>query len=308
MRYDALAPEYASLWDGMVIGDRLRTAIDRMAARVLSGKERYRTIEAQTRVPWYVVGVIHAMESGCKFDCHLHNGDPLSAKTKLVPRGRPLGGSAPFTWEQSACDALLMKGYDKLPDWTVERICWALERYNGWGYRRFHKDVLSPYLWSGSNHYTRGKYVADGKWSATAISAQPGAMPLLKRMSELDTSIVLKSAFAADCSAPDETTPASFRSTDPAGLTTGDKIKVGAAVITAVGGTTAATQSATPPALVVPPVPQGVSDNLSNAVGWQGVVGKMADIGSWAVSSPLVMLIVAAMVGLWFLPKLVRQS
>jgi hypothetical protein len=34
MTYDKLAPEYATLWDGMIIGDRLKAAIDRMAAQV----------------------------------------------------------------------------------------------------------------------------------------------------------------------------------------------------------------------------------------------------------------------------------
>ncbi len=287
MTYDKLAPEYATLWDGMVIGDRLKAAIDRMAAKILAGKNCYQAIEAQTRVPWAVVGVIHAMESGCKFGCHLHNGDPLSAKTKLVPKGRPLSGAAPFTWEQSACDALLMKGYDKLPDWTVERICWALERYNGWGYRKHHKETLSPYLWSGSNHYTRGKYVADGKWSASAVSAQPGALPLLKRLSELDTSIVLKSAFAADAAAPDETTPASYRSTDPPGMTTGQKLGVG---------------------LAVPAVPTAITTSVGNAEAWQGIGTQVASLGSWAISSPLALLIVAGMVALLLLPKLVRVS
>src|SRR5262249_30065710 len=39
-------------------------------------------------------------------------------------------------------------------------------------------------LWSFSNHYTSGKYVADGTWSDTAKSNQCGAAVLLRRMAE----------------------------------------------------------------------------------------------------------------------------
>ena len=54
--------------------------------------------------------------------------------------------------------------------------------------------MLSPYLWSGSNHYAKGKYVADGKWSSVAVSGQTGAIPVLKRMAELDASIAFGAA------------------------------------------------------------------------------------------------------------------
>jgi hypothetical protein len=76
-----------------------------------------------------------------------------------------------------------------VPEWPVERICYELEAWNGWGYRRFHPETLSPYLWSGSNKYRAGKYVSDGKWSDTAVSGQSGAMPIIKRLSELDPEV-----------------------------------------------------------------------------------------------------------------------
>ena len=47
-------------------------------------------------------------------------------------------------------------------------MLFRLEAYNGSGYRDKHPDVKTPYLWSFSNHYTRGKYVADGTVSGTA--------------------------------------------------------------------------------------------------------------------------------------------
>ena len=52
----------------------------------------------------------------------------------------------------------------KRPD-GFDQTLYELERYNGFGYRDRRPQVLSPYLWSFSNHYSRGKYVADGRFS-----------------------------------------------------------------------------------------------------------------------------------------------
>ena len=75
--------------------------------------------------------------------------------------------------------------YDRLTSWTdwgIGGICYKLEGYNGWGYRQH--DVNTPYLWSYSNLYTSGKYIADGHWSDSAVSRQCGAAVILRRMME----------------------------------------------------------------------------------------------------------------------------
>jgi len=180
--FAALRSEYAQLWDTMTVSPgRIQTA-DNIATRLRSNRGRYEVVERATGVPWFVIAVIHNLESGGNFARHLHNGDPLTARTTHVPAGRPLAGAPPFTWEESAIDALRMKDFDKNHDWSAEKIAYLLEGYNGWGYRLYHASVLSPYLWSFSSHYTAGKYIADGKWSATAVSEQCGAMVLLKRL------------------------------------------------------------------------------------------------------------------------------
>lgn len=192
--YDSLAPEYDNLWASLALKVDKAKDTTVTAKKIILNRGRYEYIAAKIGAPWPVVGTVHAMESNCDFDTHLHNGDPLTAKTRQVPKGRPAKGKPPFTWEVSACDALQLKGWDKIKDWPVSRICFELERYNGFGYRDHHSTVLSPYLWSGTNHYTKGKYVSDGKWSAAAVSGQSGAMAILKRMSELDKSIKIGSA------------------------------------------------------------------------------------------------------------------
>lgn len=191
--FDELQDEYATLWASMEIRAAAMPALSATARDIIAARARYEAIESATGVPWFVVGTIHAMEAGLRFDRHLHNGDSLARCTVQVPAGRPPNGKGPFTFEESACDALLMKRLDAVPAWTVPRIAYELERYNGWGYRLYHPEVASPYLWSGTTHYSRGKYVADGKWSATAVSGQSGAMALLKRIAELEPSVHLDS-------------------------------------------------------------------------------------------------------------------
>src|SRR4030095_1715254 len=68
--------------------------------------------------------------------------------------------------------------------WSIPGTLYCLEGYNGWGYRRGHPRGKAPHLWGGSNHSRRGKYVRDGTWSDTAVSAQIGAAVLLRRLAE----------------------------------------------------------------------------------------------------------------------------
>lgn len=190
LTFEALAPEYEKLWATAVLLPSRKTAAQTTANRILANKARYETVSQATTVPFFVIGLIHAMEGGCNFNTHLHNGDPLTARTRQVPRGRPKEGNPPFTWEESAIDALTMDGLDKVKDWTPERLCYELERYNGTGYLKYHSNVNTPYLWSGTNNYVRGKYVADGKWDATAVSGQSGAIAILKCVMAKDNDVV----------------------------------------------------------------------------------------------------------------------
>lgn len=121
-----------------------------------------------------------ALEGSFNFKGHLHNGDPLTARTAQVPKGRPKKWNPPSDWESSAVDALTMKGYASQTDWSLERALYRFESYNGWGYRGI--DIGSPYLWSFSKHYTKGKYVKDGKYDPSAISKQCGATVMLKAL------------------------------------------------------------------------------------------------------------------------------
>jgi lysozyme family protein len=180
----ALASEYRELFNTMELDQDRFGDVDRIVSIILSNKARYEAAAVGVKAPWFFVAVIHNMESGLRMDRHLHNGDPLTARTRHVPANRPAKGEPPFTWEESASDALQLRKIDAVSDWNLERILYELEGYNGWGYRQYHQHVKSPYLWSFSNHYKRGKYVADGTWSDTARSRQCGAAVIIKRLEQ----------------------------------------------------------------------------------------------------------------------------
>src|SRR5215470_10169543 len=152
--YAELKSEYAQLWATMEIRPDKRELVMRIARTLMCHKEQYLTVEARTGVPWFVIAALHNRESDADFATYLGNGEPLERKTALVPRGR-----GPFaSWEAGAVDALALDGLDQVKEWSPERACFEIEKFNGFGYRR--RGVRSPNLWSFSNHYTRGKYVA----------------------------------------------------------------------------------------------------------------------------------------------------
>lgn len=183
------------LWNTMEI-IRFPQMVQRKAKLISFHRTQYEEISQEFRMPWYVVGLIHYRESDLNFRTHLHNGDPLTGPTIHVPAGRP-PGRGPFSFIESAIDALYMKKSRMPNDWTIEATLEFLERYNGFGYRNLRKSpsgdirpstdptwtpapIPSPYLWSYSNHYTKGKFVADGRYSPIAIDQQIGCAPLLK--------------------------------------------------------------------------------------------------------------------------------
>lgn len=181
-RFDALKAEYADLFAQCRATPAKLAEIEQMAKRIRASRVRYEGVGGPLGVPWQFIGVMHAMESSLSFNRHLHNGDPLTARTKKVPAGHPKAGSPPFTWEESAVDAIKLKKLDRVTDWSTPHMLFLLESFNGFGYRQF--SLPTPYLWSFSNIYSKGKFVDDGVFDADAVSKQCGAALLLQAVGE----------------------------------------------------------------------------------------------------------------------------
>ena len=178
-----LREEYTRLFETCIIRPEHVTAVASLVKTILSNEPRYLSVANETSVPWFVIAVIHSMECSLGFDKHLHNGDLLTKRTWRVPAGRPISGTPPFTWEKSAIDALDYDGLTKWKNWSLPGTLYKLEAYNGFGTRK--RQINTPYLWSFSFHYDRGKFVNDGEFNPNAISKQCGAAVLLRRMAEL---------------------------------------------------------------------------------------------------------------------------
>ncbi|MBI5112861.1 MAG: hypothetical protein HZA68_12910 [Rhodovulum sp.] len=178
-----------ALWAKASIRPERRDAALAAARRLLAARPRYDAVAKRTGVPWWWIACAHWRESNANFSRHLHNGDPLTGYTVHVPPGRPrVGHGPPFTWEESAVDALAMKRLDQIAGWSIARALYQWERFNGTGY--IGQRVNSPYLFAGTSLQQRGKYVRDGVWDASHWDSQLGTVALLKALLQLDPTIL----------------------------------------------------------------------------------------------------------------------
>lgn len=181
--FTGLKDEYAALFASAALRPERDDLAHWHVAALRQFRRRYESVTRATGVPWHFIGLIHGLEASYNFRAHLHNGDaPLSQRTRQVPAGRPKAWTAPYDWEASAVDALKLMGFAGAADWSLERTLYRLEAYNGFGYRKL--GVPTPYLWSFSNHYEAGKFVADGSFNPRAKSQQCGAATTLKLLTE----------------------------------------------------------------------------------------------------------------------------
>lgn len=178
IQFSNLADEYRKCYDAFIVSDGRRAVVDATLSRLIQLSPRYASLARELSVPWEFIALIHKMEANTNFSCHLHNGDPLTSRTVHVPKGRPIIGTPPFSWEESARDALQYDGFSGRTDWNTATILYRLERFNGMGYREH--GIFSPYLWSFSTLYRKGRFVADHQFDPESISQQCGAALLLK--------------------------------------------------------------------------------------------------------------------------------
>ncbi len=192
---NALKAANAKRW----VNAKLTRNFTTIAKALVAAKVRYKAVEQETGVPWFVIAVIHERESSQNWNGSLAQGDPWNRVSVHVPRGR-----GPFTsWEDAAVDALAKCApfLASKKDWSIGGTLANLEAYNGVGY--FNHGVPSPYVWAGTNQYTSGKYVADGRYDPSHVDTQPGCAGLLMAMMALDPTITFTGAVITPINLPD---------------------------------------------------------------------------------------------------------
>ncbi len=180
--FEATERGYANLFKTATLkGGTDAANAETFANKIIAAELRYRAVQAATGVPWYFIGALHMRESSCSFDGVLHNGDRIigtGGLTTRVPAGR-----GPFaTWEASAVDALKLKDMHRVQSWSVARMLYQAEVFNGLGY--VGKGINSPYVWAGTNHEQPGKYVADHVFDSDFDDPQLGVAAVLIRLAE----------------------------------------------------------------------------------------------------------------------------
>jgi lysozyme family protein len=174
--YEKSKRGYANLWLKATVRPERVAAASAIARRLITHRARYAAVAHDIGCPWWMVALPHHMESGGDWKTYLGNGQALTRVTTIAPIGR-----GPFvSFEAGAVDALKLKGWHRIEGWELPRCLYELERFNGFGY--VSRGINSPYLWSFTTLYTRGKYVVDGKYDASAVSSQCGAAAILKAL------------------------------------------------------------------------------------------------------------------------------
>jgi len=199
--FERLRPEYEGLWGQMVV---LKTqAATDQAKKVIVNKSRYLEVERRTSVPWFVVGCLHMRESNGDFKTYLGNGQPLNRVTTIVPKGRGPWGS----FEDGAEDALEIDHLDQVKAWSAARVAYAMESFNGFGYRSPSRNIPSPYLWGGTNVQKSGKFVRDGVYNPKVMDPQIGGMAVLKQIMKLDSTAKFSASPQKPAAPPADETP-----------------------------------------------------------------------------------------------------
>jgi lysozyme family protein len=202
---DAWRKQYEADFASMIINPgKLKEGLD-VAAKIEANRARYETISKATNgIPWYFIGALHYREASLDFTKFLGDGEPLDRASVNVPAHMgPWHG--PDAFEQGAIAALKHEGFDKVTDWSLGSILFHAEEYNGEGYHLHH--LPSPYVFAGSDKYSHGMYLSDGKFSYSAVDPRIGVAVIIASLIvhhaiTLETQGTIKMSTAAPTPAP----------------------------------------------------------------------------------------------------------
>lgn len=184
-------------WERMNIRPNRLHEFERVADLLLPHMNtRFKTVEdfLLTKgfyVPRWAVAVIGVREAGEPpqlFRGQLGQGDPLGEVSRHEPAGRgPFFGAD--AWERSCYDSLIdcAPHAAKWKDWTPGGAATIFIMYNGLAYDRQGRP--SPYAWSGTDQYDRGKVMRDHGPIEDVVDVQLGCMGLVKMLMDKDPSL-----------------------------------------------------------------------------------------------------------------------
>jgi len=147
-----------------------------------NNRSRYENVAAQVDLPAELIAALHFRESSGNFNTYLHQGDPLGRPAVNHPRNIPVF----HNWEDAAVHALSNRHKSNIQDdlditqdtEDMAALGSYAEYYNGLGYH--NRGRVSPYVYSGTDHYKGGKYVRDGVFDSNAVDRQLGVLAMVQ--------------------------------------------------------------------------------------------------------------------------------
>ena len=132
----------------------------------ISRYERYKIVvsklkEEGYKVPPFLIGILHYLWND--FDWNKFNRRYLSWENYMV---EIISSKIKYLQKDGFC------GFDRPEDWL-----YFLENCDATTYRKY--GINSPFLWNGTNHYTKGKFKADGKFYSEEVAKHIGAVPIM---------------------------------------------------------------------------------------------------------------------------------
>ncbi len=134
-------------------------------------KEKYKIVSRRAKLPSQLIAAIHFRESSCNFKTYLHNGDPLGKRTIHEPKGKYFTKFTPAAVDALSDKDSFRKKYKlKARSKDIVAMLSFAEVYNGLGY--YNRDLISPYIYSGTNIYKSGKFTSDGVYDSSVKDKQ----------------------------------------------------------------------------------------------------------------------------------------
>jgi lysozyme family protein len=174
--FEVLKAEYEQLLATVQVTNA--AAVIEGANRVMANISRYKLVTnaSPNNPPAAFIGALDLRESSCNPTRGLGQGDRWDQVSVNEPKG-----CGPFaSWAEAARFYIHYDKLDTMPtaQWTMAYACFRGEAWNGWGPRQYH-GIRSGYLWGGTNHQQRGKYVSDGQWDGSVMDQQVGIVPVM---------------------------------------------------------------------------------------------------------------------------------
>lgn len=188
--FEALQKEYHDLIASATILPVQERTLDTACNNLLKNEDVYQTLSDRlpNKIPTAFLMALSEREMSGNTHCYLGNGQSLSRKTTIVPKGRgPFLQSYPENFIVGGLDALHLDGLDKITDWSMERAAYEAEWWNGWGYRSH--GIPSPYVFGATSVQRRGKYVSDGVYDASVMDPQLGVIAIIEELFKLKPSL-----------------------------------------------------------------------------------------------------------------------